>query len=120
MTAWWIKYNQSRRYHPDSSHHCIRSSIPLPALPSTPDTSFSWIRRDILKAINDIPPAEGTFSTHWNEEAEYLLAFGRQAGDRLAALSEAALDKVLCSVLALKTKLARRRAQRDKQQEEWK
>jgi len=119
-TACWIKYKEVQRCHSAWSHHCIRSSIQLPALPSTPDTRFSWIQRDILKAINDIPPAgdwEGQL-TQCNEEKEALFAFGRRVGDKLAVLSETVLDKVLCFVLILKANLARRRTERDQQTEE--
>jgi hypothetical protein len=96
--AGWIKYNDCRRLRAAWSHHCIRSSIQLPAMPA-PDTPFSWIH--IPKAINDIPPVDtsaGGQSTQWSEEAESLLAFGRQAGDKVSCLFFPKLDLIVPTV----------------------
>lgn len=88
-TACWIKYKEVQRWHTAWSHHCIRSSIQLPALPSTPDAQFSWIQRDITKVINNIPPAESWEGqlTQWKEEKEALFAFGQRAGDNVNSSS---------------------------------
>jgi hypothetical protein len=86
VAAGWIEFNESRRGRASWSHHCIRSSIPLPAIP-TPDTPWFHIAR----AINDIPPAdhsEGRSSQlSKDSEVESLLVFGRKAGDKVRCLS---------------------------------
>ena len=78
-TVCWLKYKELERSHYAWSHPCIRSSIRLPELPSTSDT------RNILKAINDFPLAGSSENqeSHWNEENEALLSFGRLAGDKV-------------------------------------
>lgn len=79
----WMKYTQVRRDCATWSqryHHCIRSSIRLPAVPLTPDTPFSWIYHGIPKAINNIPPGDPL-------PIQHLAAFCQKAGEQVSRLS---------------------------------
>jgi len=53
----------------------------------------------------------------WEEEKDRMWAMGRQAGDTMSELSEAALDNILSAVETLKSKLTEHRAERDRQRE---
>lgn len=88
VSAYWIKYEETRCGHAARSQHCTRASIRLSGVPCLPDTPFSWIHRDIPNAINNIPPAE-TWEEHlgpWSEEREFFSAICRQATDEVSRL----------------------------------
>ncbi|KAF8892086.1 hypothetical protein BD779DRAFT_1510771 [Infundibulicybe gibba] len=112
--VWWTRY-KSLDCH--SFSHCVRSSIQYapPGSPQNKDASPSEPGRhaghQISSMINNIPPPME------QREKERIASVARQAGDKVAELSEATLDTVLTTVEVLKAKLAEHRAERDRQQE---
>jgi hypothetical protein len=88
VSACWIKCEETRCGHAARSQHCTRASIRLSEVPCLPDTPFSWIHRDIPKAINNIPPAETweEYLGQWSEEKEFFSAICRQATDEVSCL----------------------------------
>ncbi|GLB41884.1 hypothetical protein LshimejAT787_1004840 [Lyophyllum shimeji] len=111
--TFWHKHKEAKHgvgWHP----HCLRAPIQPPVLSSSANPDRRSMH-GVSKAINNIPPAELSNSTEWNEEKQRMAELSRSAGDKLAELSEATLDTVLTTVEVLKAKLAEHRAERDKQ-----
>jgi len=99
-SAYWMSRDRHRLW----LDRCNRAPIQSPSVPPSSEAGPSYNPQYDTRAG----------SAPW-DEGERMLAFSRQAGDKVTELSEATLDSLLSTVEALKAKLAEHRAEREKQ-----
>ncbi|KAI0343212.1 hypothetical protein BDW22DRAFT_1356816 [Trametopsis cervina] len=131
--AWFMKNRECiEHYH---VKHCMRPSISKeaypPPQPASQERQGFWRERHPFLAPTQTP--EGSVgpavapspSLHvpvtadgWDEEKQRLMNIKQQATNSLMEFSEEGLDSLLTSMESLKTRLAERRAQREKEARE--
>jgi len=114
--SWWIKHKEMRT-HERYMGYCHRKPV-YPAPPaSTSDGSAANqdVNANAQPGSTTMPVVWG--NKEWEDEKDRMWAVGRQAGDTMSELSEAALDNILSAVETLKSKLTEHRAERDRQRQ---
>lgn len=111
--TWWMKHHevpqpQYQVTYPDSqkrdkSRECAANQ---PSVTLTECQRWGWGHRW----------GHNKTQAEWDEDRAKMVALSRQATDTMGEVSEAALDTLLTTVTALKSKLAEVRAQREQEQ----
>jgi len=113
--SWWIKHKEMRT-HERYMGYCHRKPVyPAPPASTLDENTANQSVNTSARPGATMPVVWG--NKEWEEEKDRMWAMGRQAGDTMSELSEAALDNILSAVETLKSKLTEHRAERDRQRQ---